>query len=104
MCIDRTVPKKVLFLMFSFLFLFVVLCLLFDRPLLPQARFHEDRDDNFLEVNVGGLWGLVCFEMFNRSELNVICRDLSSRFGEGVRRVSTSYNNGTRYPHHIFSR
>ena len=59
-------------------------------PLLLKVRFHVDDPagpdvqsyaDKYLEVNVEGEWGLVCFEPLTRNNLNVLCRDLEGKFG-----------------------
>ena len=70
-----------------------------------QVRFHADTDsptdavavavsDKFLEVNVEGEWGLVCFAPLSRSVLTVLCRDLEGTFGQWSRPGTPRYYSG----------
>ena len=78
------------------------------NPISPsaQVRFYADSyhpthpravamSDKFLEVNVEGEWGLVCFEpSLSRSVLTVLCRDLEGKFGQWSRPGTPQYYNG----------
>ena len=64
-----------------------------DDPDGPHVQSYADR---FLEVNVEGEWGLVCFEPLNRSDLTVLCRDLERKFGQWSRPSTPRYYGSTK--------
>ena len=64
-----------------------------DDPDGPHVQSYADR---FLEVNVEGEWGLVCFEPLNRSDLTVLCRDLEGKFGQWSRPGTPRYYGSTK--------
>ena len=60
-------------------------------PSRPQSLAHSDK---YLEVNVNGEWGLVCYDPLTRSDLTVLCRDLEGRFGQSSRPNTAEYYKG----------
>ena len=64
-----------------------------DDPDGPHVQSYADR---YLEVNVEGEWGLVCFEALSRSVLTVLCRDLEGKFGQWSRPGTPRYYSSTK--------
>ena len=62
-----------------------------DDPDGPQVQSYSDK---YLEVNVNGEWGLVCYDPLTRSDLTVLCRDLEGRFGQSSRPNTAEYYKG----------
>lgn len=64
-----------------------------------RVRFHPSGGNNFLEVQVNGVWGLVCAGDLKRwrEEGRVACRSLQKEYFKSVRaEVATGYS-GARY-------
>ena len=70
-----------------------------------QVRLHVDTNDpgqlqsiiysdKYLEVNVEGEWGLLCYAPLTRNDLTVLCRDLEKKFGLRSRPGTAKYYKG----------